>query len=527
MLSLTLPAVGLEIGAHLTPRIIAPLRGALLRFLLCFVPTVFVGMTLLGRALYALLWWPSTNGGGGSYIIMHKNMADGGQGALGGRGAAEAAVHMPLWGYAALFASIAVERSSVACLATIRSTRSAGVYTVFVLSIAAVQDVAALLLFVLCSAMLKSGGNIREGLLELAGTLIATCAAAASATAVVFLMARSPYFRDANAAAMEARNDAIHSTKDGGANPNAVGPCVASTVMGSGSRFGRTSMTALLLLVPCGVLALWSWLTPSELLLAAVLAGSAIHARDPFAPLEAASLEFSTWYNVVLFAFMGLRVTLTAAVASNSKMNGPPSLPTASLAWMILAAIVLFVGRLLLLLAGAYCGLSAAGELSTYKSIGSSYSSKRGSHDSTVASVSVAADGGVVSPVLHAAVAVAAAAVAGGGAAAVTTGDTHAVSHSKARLLLGFCFVTQLAVALALVQRVVATFGPREASPSSTRATTAAAEAPVAATAFAAAEAVVPMAQAFGGSVLLSLLLGPVLCGWVLRRIGEAGRASE
>ena len=219
-LDIALAAVGVDIGSHLNQATIGPHKAEVMKFILLFVPCVVAVMLLAVRMLFPPQLFP----------------------------------------YGFLIGSIAVERSSPECLFGVEIAKSSGAFTAVIVCIAAMQDIAALVCFVITTVFLGAT-DVREAVAELGGLFLTT--ALASIVAI------------------------------------GVAKAVKEPVM---------ALTAVVF-----ILSVASEHTRSELLLSAVVTGVVLNYTKKH-PLMGAISESQGMVSVLLFTLMGYRIDIATYV---------------------------------------------------------------------------------------------------------------------------------------------------------------------------------------------------------------------
>ena len=484
---MALTAMGLQIGSHLNKQVLAPLFGPLLRFSAVFIPTVLMVSSAVAAMLFPSLARCS-------------------------------------W----LVGSVALERSSPEALHGIAAAKSAGPFTNATMAISALQDIYALVAFVVFSAVVGSPlAAAVAHLMELAvGTTVSTCLTVVAVRAAVAVPMLAALFGPQQSGG---GHGAEHASSDfgaggggaqerewegdapgtGSATPATAALSIPSANTASNSNANsppstplikpetaaarsrrvlrlRALLAALVLVTP-----LLSWVVHTELLLAAVVAGAILNWDSPHR-LTGALDAHSGVANIVLFCLLGHRISVLAYLQN---------LP---------AAFVLFAARLF----GLWIGAMGGGHFGPLHQYPSSASGGGGGLRELLKR------GGIAAALVGLLPSGARARLPRGwGAAALATGAPAAASASTSapsavlpssvgasasvpppsdawhNTYRWMGLVTQLAIALSLVDRMEEQF-PEAA----------------------------PMARACGGSVIGALLVGPTLLQYVLRRVGEAGR---
>lgn len=340
LVDMALAAMGLEIGSHLNEATLGAIAGQMVRFMMLFVLIVTTTMAA------------------GIRILLPE-----------------------MTPFAALAASIAVERSSPECLQGIMEANARGPFSTSLMCIAALQDVGALICFVL-SEIILGATSFRAGVTHIGMMLASTMLACCLGVAVGYIPMRYPSL------------------------------CVVAI---------------------CIVLASASEFTSSELLLSAVCCGAVLNYRKPHASVIFIS-KMNQVVGVILFTWMGYRMNVASFVgldngtSTTAEHQGLPILTPSTSSPSIMIIIGIFLLRLLALFLGSFAASMAVGlrQFARVRWMG---------------------------------------------------------------------LVTQLAIALSLVQRGERTF-PHAA----------------------------PLMRAYGGAVLLSLITGPALLQVVLQRVGEANQ---
>jgi hypothetical protein len=271
LVDIALAAMGLEIGSHLNETTIGSVAGQMVRFMLVFVTVVVTVVSIGIRGL------------------------------------------MPeMVPFAALAASIAVERSSPECLQGITEAQAKGPFCTSLMCISAMQDVGAILCFVLSEIILGST-SFRSGM-EHIGLMLASTALA----------------------------------------------CALAVVTGKLFQHHYPSLCAAAM---CMVLASAAEFTPSELLLSAVCSGAFLNYRRHHASTALIS-RLNQVVGVVLFTWMGYRMNIasflgitTEAERAHSHLTprnniGPHQVHQGPNLWIIigiylLRLFALFLGSLL------------------------------------------------------------------------------------------------------------------------------------------------------------------------------------
>lgn len=419
MIRMALTAVGLIIGSHLNRVTLAPLLSPMARFVPIFSAVVIIVMSAVAAFLFPTL----------------------GQ-------------------YAPLVGAISLERSSPEALAGIVSAKAEGLFTSTTMCTAAVQDVLALVFFVVFSSTV--GTPVSTAVLHLielgCGTALAmsvtvltvravelgavqrACARLIKAVASTFtsgnrpsgVPTRSPpapsivhHKRTSSSEVFAAQTPTISPTAKASSNATVTtqpavddaddaAAVVVSKFISSNKGAARASLVTVLIIIP-----LVGWFFHVELLLAAVLAGVILNydSKHPLTPLLE---ESEVFINMVLFTFLGQRIRIGAYLDNVS------------------GAAVFFTARTAALAVGSWLG----GHLSRL--------------------------------------------------------PPHTPETTWMHKYRWMGLITQLAIALSLVDRMEEQFKDS-----------------------------VPMASAFGGSVLLALVTGPPALQYVLAKVGEAGAAKE
>lgn len=304
---MALTAMGLQIGSHLNKAVIEPLFKPLVRFSLIFSPIV-----ICISAATSFLLYPS------------------------------------LGAYSWLVGAIALERSSPEALHGIAAAKAAGPFTNATMSIAALQDVLALVAFVVFGAIV--GQPLSHAVAHLAeltvGTCVATCVTVLGvrmAVSVPFIA--SLFISPADSSPTQTQlpitaREAISDT-EAARNNDPEDPSTPIKVEPPALRARRLILLRILLAFLVLVTPLMSWFFHVELLLAAVLAGAVLN-WDQQHRLTVALEEHSTLSNVLLFCLLGHRIQIIAYLQN---------LPY---------ALVLFGARLFGLFLGAWAGGLAA-----------------------------------------------------------------------------------------------------------------------------------------------------------------------
>lgn len=222
LVDVSLGAMGIEIASHVNQSSFGGLSvGAIVKFFGVFMMTTWLTMCIGLRSVLYLFGWDQL-------ILL-----------------------VPV------VSSIALERSSPEALQGVRDARAKGPFSTALMCIAAMQDVLALVLFVVSSIVLGATSP-KDGVVHLVLMLLSTAAGAALTVGVLSVTKSIP-------------------------------PVLA-------------------LVSACGALAVWSHWTHAELLLSAVMAGVYLQFEKPMTSLSAATKAVAPFTSTLLFTWMGYRI---------------------------------------------------------------------------------------------------------------------------------------------------------------------------------------------------------------------------
>jgi hypothetical protein len=267
LVDMALAAMGLEIGSHLNEATLGAVAGQMIRFMMLFV-LIVTTVTSMGIR------------------VMLPEMAP----------------------FAALAASIAVERSSPECLQGITEAHARGPFSTSLMCISALQDVGALVCFVLSEIILGST-SFRSGIEHIGMMLASTALASGLGVAVGYIPMRYP---------------------------------------------------SICLVTICIVLASAAEFTPSELLLSAVSCGAVLNYRKPHTTAIFIS-KISQYVGVILFTWMGYRMNIASFLGLDSDVSSTPTGHAPQPSPNILIIIGIFCLRLLALFLGSFAASMAVG----------------------------------------------------------------------------------------------------------------------------------------------------------------------
>lgn len=265
IVDISLAAIGLEIGSHLNEQTLGPLIGQIGQFMWGFTMTV---LSVVALGVHALM--PTM---------------------------------VP---FAALAASIAVERSSPECLHGITEARASGPLSSMLMCVAALQDIAAILCFVLTSVILGST-SMKDGVIHLLAMF--ACTAVSSGVGLLLAWRLGKYPKLAVCAV-----------------------CVALYAIGEQ--------------------------TPSELLLSAIACGVVLNYKKKHPVTE----PLGQWNGAVcaaLFVWMGYRMDVTVLLGLSTHTT--TTTPAISFTSNLLVVAAFYVVRLVALCLGSAVGGMASG----------------------------------------------------------------------------------------------------------------------------------------------------------------------
>lgn len=507
-----LAAVGLEIGSHLDRKHLSAVKGPLAVFLLLFLSILYTGMVYVFRY------------GGGALLgeeqciaKLATQLADGSEDAIVGQHATalktEYAQYLSrmLWCVACVHACLTLERSSAEFLAAMHSTGATGLLPIFALCVAACQDVLALLLFVIVSALVRPTESTSTQRLQRLHAEWVRAKKSVNVTAPELPIGELAAEGGGGAAAELGRT---FLATFGSALvvlivlrvALAVGSCATSpppnhTRSRADTPTQRERVSSVVLLACLtGILAACSFFLPCELILAAMFTGCVANWSKPCGPLSLALSTVQEYKNVILFTSVGLRTCFSCSAAASGAGG--------SLVFSLLWGVTFFLWRVLFLWAGGFAGATAA-RLQKMWRPAQDTPSTRGPSSPVPASASPEA---ITSS-----------------AAGATVVSFHAEEPKEpkapaVRMYIGLGFITQLAVALSLNARAGDQYHYNvfhwNGAPDHTGESTSwfgKHALPVA-----------PLVQAYMFSIACGMIVGPVLSTVVLRRLGgEVTRKKE
>lgn len=617
---LSLATIGLDIGSHLAYPQLSIVKKQLCAFLLCLFPLVFASMALVFRFAGAHLvksddrtaWLAESlrvvadvSGGkadaGGSVTETMTTTTTTVDDVVSSFADYESAT---LWCFAFVMAAVTVERSSPEFITSIRMTGARGILPTFVLCVTACQDIMALVLFVLVSSVIRpvevnaarqvmtkigllvssrlglsrdageAGGVAKNSLSAVLPTAIPLpageeeqgaaeelflIAAATGGAAAVSLLLRQLWLAvlkaiDSSRASRRANSGHEPAEK---LEDSAAAATLAAREQSKAAVYASFGLLALL----AANLAMWSAVTPCELLLAAVITGSgaSFFVPCPLLHLSVGAMGGAT--NVVLFTTMGMRTRFSSYTApraaelmprtlkeegSGQGSGGAPSLPRPvtppSMVAVVAWGVVFFVARVAVLWLGGFVGATVA---SVERLVNRYVTPPSGRETPAAAHIgdekSGGGGGGAEEAAEHARLQVATAASSGGSRTLKKRDDgkeppdtdslatTPVKPITGVRNWIGLALVTQLAIALTLngrgddeYRRNTASLLPHnyyaEVAGGSRKARSVATLLSASLSPNHVLLSMTPLAQAYMISIALAMISGPILGAWVLRK---------